>query len=303
MTGTAGQSCCARHDTYRLQAALTVPFRFNQLLADVGLNPVDVRLLRHQTILSAGRSLLDAWRSDRPTFDAYQALQLSAKRASFVRPYWAAFFGTWDGRTLFGGIYAAGEPVQVAEDVEIPLVGGTAAGGTLDRYETHLTDFLVDYSGRLFVDWGGGSSGRRSWSQRADAQDKLVTELHLNEAEQPFPGYMALSGPLSAIGEAPPGWVQRLSEARGVYLLACPRTGELYVGSATGAGGFWSRWCEYRRTGHGGNVALIGREPTDWRVSILQVAGSTDSTDDILAAEQLWKIKLQSRELGLNRNL
>jgi hypothetical protein len=87
-----------------------------------------------------------------------------------------------------------------------------------------------------------------------------------------------------------------------VYLLACPRTGELYVGSATATGGFWSRWSEYRRNGHGGNVALIGREPTDWRVSILQVAGSTDSTEDILTAEQLWKTKLQNREFGLSRN-
>lgn len=43
------------------------------------------------------------------------------------------------------------------------------------------------------------------------------------------------------MGEAPPGRVQRLADARGVYLLACPRTGEVYVGSATGAGGFWSR--------------------------------------------------------------
>ena len=113
---------------------------------------------------------------------------------------------------------------------------------------------------------------------------------------------MAIASPLSVIGEAPPGWVQRLADARGVYLLACPRTGELYVGSATGTGGFWARWQEYSRSGHGGNVGLIGREPTDWRVSVLQVAGSVDSTDDILAMETAWKVRLQAREFGLNRN-
>jgi len=52
---------------------------------------------------------------------------------------------------------------------------------------------------------------------------------------------MAIASPLSVLGEAPSGWVQRLSEAGGVYLLSCPRNGELNVGSATGAGGFWSR--------------------------------------------------------------
>jgi hypothetical protein len=34
----------------------------------------------------------------------------------------------------------------------------------------------------------------------------------------------------------------------------------------------------------------------------LEVAGSTASYEDIIAMETLWKQKLQSREMGLNRN-
>lgn len=184
----------------------------------------------------------------------------------------------------------------------MPLTGSVAAAATLDRFTTTLSDDLADYIGRLYVDWGGGTSGKRSWSQRADVQDKAITELHLDQTEQPFPGLMAIASPLSVIAEAPPGWIQRMTDAHGVYLLACPRTGELYVGSATGKGGFWSRWQDYRRNGHGGNVALVGRELTDWRVSVLQVAGSSDSADDILAMEAAWKIKLQAHEFGLCRN-
>jgi hypothetical protein len=279
-----------------------VPLRFNQLLVEAGIVAADVRLLRHQTNLGGGRSLIEAWRTDRPAFEAYQALQLTAKRSSFTRPYWASFLGTWDGRTLFGGLYAASAPVTIDKPVVVPLTGTVAPAGSVDRFTTQLTGDLADYAGRLYIDWGGGSSGKRSWNQRADVQDKQITELHLDQTERPFPGLMAIATPLSVIGEAPPGWVQRLAEARGVYLLACPRTGELYVGSATGAGGFWSRWEEYRRNGHGGNVALVGREPTDWRVSVLQVAGSVDSGDDILAMEAAWKVKLQAREFGLCRN-
>ena len=279
-----------------------MPLRFNQLLIEAGIDPADVRLLRHQTNLGDGRSLIEAWRTDRPAFEAYQALQLTAKRSSFMRPWWAAFLGTWDGRTLFAGLYGASAPVLVDEPIEVPLAETIAAPGTVDRFTTTLTGALGDYVGRLYVEWGGGSSGKRSWNQRADMQDKQITELHLDQTERPFPGLMAIASPLSVIGEAPPGWVQRLADARGVYLLACPRTGELYVGSATGAGGFWARWQEYRRNGHGGNVALVRREPTDWRVSVLQVAGSVDSADDILAMEAAWKVKLQARELGLNRN-
>ena len=63
-----------------------------------------------------------------------------------------------------------------------------------------------------------------------------------------------------------------------------------------------SRQQPKRRNGHGGNVALVGRQPTDWNVSVLQVAGSADSADDMLAMGALWKIKLQAREFGLSRN-
>lgn len=109
---------------------------------------------------------------------------------------------------------------------------------------TTLSDHLAYYVGRLYIDWAGGSSGKRSWNQRADVQDKQISELHLDQTERPFPGLLAIASPLSVIGEALPGWVQPLADARGVYLLACPRTGEMYLGSATGAGGFWARWLE-----------------------------------------------------------
>ena len=65
---------------------------------------------------------------------------------------------------------------------------------------------------------------------------------------------------------------------------------------------FRSRWKEYVTTGHGGNVALKSREYGDYQVSILEVAGSVSNVDDILKMESRWKEKLQSREMGLNRN-
>jgi hypothetical protein len=59
---------------------------------------------------------------------------------------------------------------------------------------------------------------------------------------------------------------------------------------------------EYVRTGHGGNVALKSREYSDYQVSILEVAGSASNVDDILDMESRWKKKLQSRDMGLNKN-
>ena len=275
--------------------------RFNMLLEDAGIAPSAVRLLRHQPKV-AGTALVDVLRTDRALLEEYQALQPLAKRAHFTRPYWASLIGTWDGRTVFAGLYAVGSPNTLMSDTPAPISGVIEPAGTIDRYPTEHLDLLAAYEGKLYIDWGGGASGKRAWVQRAEAQDKLITELHLGAPEEPFPGVMEVSASLSSLGDAPSGWIQRLAAAKGVYLLSCPRDGSLYVGSAIGEGGFWARWSEYRANGHGGNVALIGRERSDFVVSVLQVAGSADSDDAILAMEDRWKRKLQSRSLGLNRN-
>ena len=91
-------------------------------------------------------------------------------------------------------------------------------------------------------------------------------------------------------------------QTQGVYLLTCPRTREQYVGSATGRDGFLGRWRSYVDGGSGGNVSLRSRDPSDYQVSILQAAGSADDRGTILAMEERWKQKLQSRDMGLNRN-
>ena len=110
------------------------------------------------------------------------------------------------------------------------------------------------------------------------------------------------AGNLSTIAALPTGWLSALGSAKGIYLLTCPRTKEQYVGSATGEDGFLGRWLGYARDGHGNNVALKSRDPSDYQVSILEVSGSTATHEEILAAEQLWKAKRRSREMGLNKN-
>ena len=72
-------------------------------------------------------------------------------------------------------------------------------------------------------------------------------------------------------------------------------------GSATGEAGFWGRWLDYSN-GNGGNVGLKSRDPSDYRVSILEVAGTSLTSEAILNLERLWKHKLQSVEMGLDRN-
>jgi len=195
-----------------------------------------------------------------------------------------------------------GEPELVNEPYSLASTGQTSGGGVDDRYPLRLADELRAYIGLLYIDWGGGASGKRAWRQRADNQTKPITELHLAGAWLPFPGFSAFIKPLSEILSLPPTWKQVLAATKGIYLLTCPDTKEVYVGSASGADGFLGRWTEYALNGHGGNVVLKRRQPSDYRVSILEVAGSQASDTDILALEARWKMKLQSREMGLNAN-
>jgi hypothetical protein len=283
-----------------LAGALTaVPLGFNTLLCGAGVRPSDVRLLRHQDTRAArGRSVYGLWRDDRAGFEAYQRWQRADHAARFASPYWASFVAAPDAATLFVGLYRVLGHAPAPAPQANPLSGEISYDAG-EIYTLELAPALSDFIGLLAVEWGEGA---RSWVQRADRQDKRVVELRRELKDPDFPGAVGFVSQLSDIEDLPSSWVAALAAARGVYLLTCPQTHEQYVGSATGADGFFGRWLEYARSGHGGNVALKSRDPSDYRVSILETAGSAASVEDILAREARWKAKLQSREMGLNRN-
>ncbi|SER12378.1 hypothetical protein SAMN05216548_111138 [Faunimonas pinastri] len=223
----------------------------------------------------------------------------SSKRSEFLEARQASFVVSPIGETLLAGIYKARYSGVNATERPWPHTVGVDPVGTCDVYELTLIESLNDLIGTLVINWG---NSERSWIQRCDNQNKVVLEIRRAFREPDFPGFTRLIVPLSKIEELPATWIAALESARGVYLLTCPKTREQYVGSATGADGFHGRWLSYVRDGHGGNVGLKSRDPSDYQVSILEVAGSAATTDEILASEGLWKSKLQSREMGLNRN-
>lgn len=269
---------------------------FRSLLSEAGIDPHDVVLLRHCPVGIADP--VSAWGADREGFESFQSFQAISRRSSFQRPIWASFAPTRTGRTLFVGLYSARLVGPIAPGAMDRFTGRLIDHERAEQYDCARLPQLADYAGRLFVDWGAGT---RAWVQRGTT-DKPITEL-LREFEEPkFPGYLEVVEPLSAVPTLPSRWVDFLREGRGVYLLTCPRTKEQYVGKADGADGFWGRWLTYAVTGDGGNVRLKSRERSDYQVSVLEVAGSSATADDILRMEMRWKAKLQTREMGLNGN-
>lgn len=271
---------------------------FNTLLENEELSLKEVRLLRHQdSRMTKGRSPYLLWYNNPTDFELYQSHQ-SKDRNKFDSPYWASFVATPDNKTLFVGLYQAQYNGRLQQDTPMPG-GGIEVAGTCDVYNLMLDSKLNDFIGKLFIEWG---TGYRAWVQRPDRQNKIVTELRTNLQEPPFPGFLNFIKKLSEIETLPSGWVTVLKNTKGIYLLTCPRTKEQYVGKADGLEGFWQRWQSYVKTGHGNNIALKSRDASDYQVSILEVAGTAASPVDIQLMEDRWKYKLQSREMGLNRN-
>jgi hypothetical protein len=277
-----------------------MPIMFNTILLAADFCLADVRLLRHKDKRAAkGRTPYELWRDDRQQFDLYQATQSVGNRNKLRALYWASFVGTPSDETLFVGIYGVKNPRLLEQDTPKPHMDGVDEAGSCDVYDLMLEQKLGDLVGKLLIDWGPGD---RAWIQRADQQDKRITELRTEFKEPDFPGFLNFIEPLSRLDKLPKGWIAVLQSSKGIYLLTCPKTKEQYVGSATGEGGFWRRWQEYIQTGHGGNVALKSRDPSDYQASILEVAGTASTMDDdIIKMEERWKSKLQSREMGLNR--
>ena len=272
---------------------------FNSLLRDAGLDSATVRLLRHQdSRADPDRTPYRLWRDFPDDFTTYQSRQSPNNADELSRAgYWAAFVVTPINETLFVGLYkVVGEPSPGVIGAPNVTILGTSEEKPYKVSPLEKSDLLAEFDAKLVIDWG---KGFLKWAQRADKQDKRVLELRSVFKEVDWPGYLKLIKSLSEIASLPGVWVSRLSEAKGIYLLTCPRTGEQYVGSATGSEGFHGRWLQHLSVG-GDAVGFKSREASDYQVSILEIAGSGASDRDILQAEQLWITKLQSSALGLN---
>lgn len=278
-----------------------MPIMLNSILGNTNLHLEGIRLIRHKDKRAKkGKSPYELWRDNRSQFDLYQSTQSISNRKKLDAPYWTVFVVDLEDKTMFAGLYSARYSGLLEKDIQMPHTDGIQEAGSCDVYDLQLIETLSDLIGKLYINWGKGAL---AWIQYANRNNKQVTELREIYKEPEFPGFLNFIKPLSKLNKIPANWIVALKNVKGVYLLTCPRTKELYVGSATGGEGFWQRWQDYIKTNHGGNAKLKSRDPSDYQVSILEVAGTSSTTDEILEMEGRWQTKLQSREMGLNQNL
>ncbi|WP_170509548.1 GIY-YIG nuclease family protein [Ruegeria arenilitoris] len=278
----------------------TYDFTTNELLIKRGFDLERTRYVRHD------HRALAAWRRGVGNFDHF----VSYQRDDSLSPYNGAelavqFVPQGSTGALFVGAHYIVESWAAIENPErnpslwTPLEEDYGQDLNHRRYDLVRVNALEDMVGRLIIDWGAAT---RSWSQWAERKPKPIVELRATAEDEAFPGFGEFASTIQELLTLPASWQGALASVNGVYLLVCPETGEQYVGSAYGEGGFFGRWASYAANGHGGNKLLLKRRRTNYAVSILEIASPDMSASEIINRENAWKVKLGSRAHGLNAN-
>lgn len=177
----------------------------------------------------------------------------------------------------------------------------------------HTFDDLTD---RIVIDWGRSTRKWHQWLSKGGIlkNDKEVLEILPKGYRKDFKGYDEINitfDELVHIINNPAAnreWHRSLEAVAGVYLIIDNKTGNQYVGSASGEeGGILGRWKDYVRSGHGGNtklkeLILSRREdyPKNFRFSILHILSKTSAKNEVIKWEEKFKAKLGTRAFGLN---
>ena len=264
-----------------------------------------VKLVRHKD----SRVDLEALRSA-GWFDTYQKFQ--------ARPVFdgceqiVAFLGEEGFNCRFVGVYDVGARTPASESV-LPLGCPHPEWAQAGKfyYALEKRGGFEDLEDRLVIDWGKAALAWHQWFA-----DRTVVEIRPpGRVLPPFRDYLRVHlsfDDLVRLAKRPDAhrdWVAGLSAVGAIYLIVDSLSGEQYVGSATGNGGLWQRWCEYARTGHGHNLRLKKRcdqdlgYPAAFRFSILETFSRSLSRDEALSLEAFFKQKLGTRAYGLNAEL
>ena len=182
-------------------------------------------------------------------------------------------------------------------------------------YTTELLDKGREYIGRLLVHHPGpGVPGRAFTTERYYA-DLIVSQIFDKPySGESFCGLENINHDFhileTIIPPAKNDWKTELENIKGVYLIVDKNNGKMYVGSAYGDSGIWSRWGEYINTGHGGNkdlIDIIAKEGFDYarnnfKFSLLEYYFMKTDDEVIIEREQYWKRVLLSGKYGYNKN-
>lgn len=287
-------------------------FVLDDLLKKLSLDAERVMVMRHRPTEAPLRAALPWLVAERrELFDWYQGFHSERTEKALSRAaHLVSFLGEQPGKALFVGLYdvtgareLAGEDARKEPSTqELLKLGdrGPEPGRTVKQFQFRLRPELAGLQGRLVLEWPGLE---RSWWRWAARNEFRVHALHEeSQLVRPMPSWRELVLEWSQLRTLPASWRAALGQWRGVYLVLDGASGKAYVGSAAGQENILGRWDAYAATGDGGNKGLRGRDPREFRFSVLERVAPDMPVEEVVAIEDSWKRRLGTRDFGLNEN-
>jgi len=292
-----------------------VDLDLNTLLTMQRIDPAKTLILRHRPFEASLDRVLPWLAAEKPeVFNAYQQSQGPVlERAMLGAKHLVSCIRNAPGRALLVGIYAIGtaRSITVEEFWQMPEHKQAANFGyqgfkadaqrpTTLFFDLQLQDSLAQWKGKLVLEWRGGERSWWRWANRNVLRVHAILEESALAAAPPPWDEMRFSW--NELQVLPQRWRNALEHWRGIYFILDESDGRGYVGSAYSNTNILGRWLGYAATGHGGNVQLRNRDPQRFRFSILERVSPDMPADEVIRREASWKLRLHTREYGLNSN-
>lgn len=282
---------------------------FNDLLIENEIDPATTLVLRHRPKERKLRQRL-GWLAgqDHEVFNAYQQTQPPIVERKFKKAtHIASCIGEQAGKALFVGIYKNRGHKATSKKERAKFRGQRE----LSKYDLHdpsanrlwfdlrKTKHLEQWSGKLVVSW----NSEISWTRWAGSNSFEVLTIHEeSRLSAPMPDWSELVFEWNDLSIMPSAYRDALRQWRGIYYIFDVTDGKGYVGAAYGKQNILGRWKIYATNGHGNNRKLRERKPENLRFTILERMGPDALQDEVCDKETSWKIRLHTREHGLNDN-
>lgn len=291
---------------------MTIPF--NDFFSDSAMLDGTL-IMRHRPLEPGLRRDLPSLAANAPEiYNAYQQTQAPREEAQLTRAsYLASFIGHEPGKALFIALYEkVGQRTLSHEDYwghpayqrlkPYGIRGLSAERGTCQWFDlVERPDFYGAWKGKLIIEWPGGGKSWSRWVQ--DKKYPIHAILEDSLLDPPLPHWSTISLARAELAILSQKLRNALNHWRGIYYIFDEGTGKGYVGSASGNENLLGRWNAYADTGHGGNRLLRDLDPAGFRFSILELVSPALPTEDVIALETSWKIRLNTRvPFGLNMN-
>lgn len=291
-----------------------MPLLFNDLFTDAVVRD-NTLMMRHVPIEAGLRADLPFFAATAPEiYNAYQQTQAPREEAQLARAgYLASFIGHRAGQALFIALYRKrGQRTMSFEEYwdhpayrtlqPYGIRGLSAERGTCQWFDLEeVPDFYGSWKGKLIIDWRGGERSWSRWVKDMDYPIHAILEDSL--LDPPVPHWRDLRLTWQQLALLPNTLQSALRHWRGIYFIFDETAGKGYVGSASGEDNLLQRWRNYADNGHGGNQLLRGRDPNAFRFTILELLSPALPVDDVVAMENSWKMRLNTRApYGLNLN-